>query len=127
MTHLTRRSLIASGLASAVLAYPARSATAREITWDDLIPPGVPYAEIIGEGEIDVINDTWNPVYDAWLHHPAGAWIRRRDQLHSCAICGCVHSCPATTSEPVGDCRYKNAMAKQSALGCGLGDWQDEN
>ncbi|MEM8691196.1 MAG: DUF3299 domain-containing protein [Pseudomonadota bacterium] len=65
MTHLTRRSLIASGLASAVLAYPARSATAREITWDDLIPPGVPYAEIIGEGEIDVINDTWNPVYDA--------------------------------------------------------------
>ena len=65
MTHLTRRSLIASGLASAVLACPARSATAREITWDDLIPPGVPYAEIIGEGEIDVINDTWNPGYDA--------------------------------------------------------------
>ena len=41
------------------------AATAREITWDDLIPPGVPYSEIIGEGEMDVANDTWNPIYDA--------------------------------------------------------------
>lgn len=38
---------------------------AREITWDDLIPPGLPYAQIIGEGEMDIINDTWNPIYDA--------------------------------------------------------------
>ena len=36
-----------------------------EITWEDLIPPGVPYAEIIGEGELDEINDTWAPIFDA--------------------------------------------------------------
>ncbi len=41
------------------------AATAREITWEDLIPPGLPYAEIIGEGELDAENDTWNPIYDA--------------------------------------------------------------
>ncbi len=30
-----------------------------------MIPPGVPYAEIIGEGEMDVENDIWNPIFDA--------------------------------------------------------------
>jgi len=39
--------------------------TAKEISWDDLIPPGVAYSEIIGEGEMDIANDTWNPIYDA--------------------------------------------------------------
>ncbi|WP_353618772.1 DUF3299 domain-containing protein [Tropicibacter sp. R16_0] len=33
--------------------------------WDDLIPPGVPYSEIVGEGEMDIANDTWVPIYDA--------------------------------------------------------------
>ncbi len=42
----------------------ALAATPREITWDDLIPPGLPYSEIIGEGELDEANDTWLPVYD---------------------------------------------------------------
>ncbi|WP_417258969.1 DUF3299 domain-containing protein [Celeribacter sp.] len=42
----------------------ALAATAREITWDDLLPPGVPYAEIIGEGEMDEANDTWAPIFD---------------------------------------------------------------
>ncbi len=55
--------LAGSGVAGA--GQPVEAPLAREITWDDLIPPGVPYAEIIGEGEIDEINDTWNPVYDA--------------------------------------------------------------
>ncbi len=41
------------------------AASAREIMWEDLIPPGVPYSEIIGEGELDEANDFWNPVYDA--------------------------------------------------------------
>ncbi|WP_231388715.1 DUF3299 domain-containing protein [Pseudooceanicola algae] len=36
----------------------------REITWDDLIPPGVPYSEIVGEGNLDAVNDTWNPIFD---------------------------------------------------------------
>ncbi|MDG2403576.1 MAG: DUF3299 domain-containing protein [Paracoccaceae bacterium] len=35
------------------------------IMWDDLIPQGVPYSEIIGEGELDEANDIWNPIYDA--------------------------------------------------------------
>jgi uncharacterized protein len=53
-------------LSGATLAPQAGfAATPREIMWDDLIPPGLPYAEIIGEGEIDAINDTWNPIYDA--------------------------------------------------------------
>ncbi|MFZ5964240.1 DUF3299 domain-containing protein [Thalassococcus sp. BH17M4-6] len=54
-------------LLSASLAAPraALAATPREIAWDDLIPPGVPYSEIIGEGELDEVNDLWNPIYDA--------------------------------------------------------------
>lgn len=43
----------------------ALAATPREITWDDLLPPGLPYSEIIGEGELDEENDVWNPIYDA--------------------------------------------------------------
>ena len=37
---------------------------AKEISWDDLIPADVPYPEIIGEGEIDLEADTWNPIFD---------------------------------------------------------------
>lgn len=33
--------------------------------WEDLIPPGVPYSEIIGEGDLDEVNDTWAPIFDA--------------------------------------------------------------
>ncbi len=50
-----------AGLAPAA----ALAATPREIMWDELIPAGLPYSEIIGEGEVDLINDTWNPIYDA--------------------------------------------------------------
>ncbi|MFD3191938.1 DUF3299 domain-containing protein [Sedimentitalea sp. HM32M-2] len=53
--------LLAAGCA---LPRTARATTFREITWDDLIPPGVPYSEIIGEGELDEVNDTWNPIFD---------------------------------------------------------------
>jgi len=54
--------LLMSGAALAPTAALAR--TARQIQWDDLIPPGVAYSQIIGEGEIDYANDTWNPIYD---------------------------------------------------------------
>ena len=43
----------------------ALAATPRVIMWEDLIPAGAPYAEIIGEGELDEANDVWNPIYDA--------------------------------------------------------------
>ncbi len=62
---LDRRSalcLITAGVSAPTSVF-ARSP--QEIMWDDLIPPGVAYSEIIGEGEMDVLNDVWNPVYDA--------------------------------------------------------------
>ena len=62
---ITRRHMIASGLAGTLVATPALAKTPLEIGWDDLIPPGVPYSEIIGEGELDELNDTWRPIFDA--------------------------------------------------------------
>jgi hypothetical protein len=41
-----------------------RAAGYREITWDDLIPAGVPYSEVVGQGEMDILNDTWAPIFD---------------------------------------------------------------
>ena len=61
---VSRRQMITTALAGAALPQAAFARKATEITWDDLIPPGVPYSEIIGEGEIDMINDTWKPVFD---------------------------------------------------------------
>jgi hypothetical protein len=61
---LNRRRALMILSASAIAPTPTRANTPREITWDDLIPPGVPYSEIIGEGELDEANDTWNPIYD---------------------------------------------------------------
>ncbi|MBT8415357.1 MAG: DUF3299 domain-containing protein [Boseongicola sp.] len=65
MTRISRRNILALGLAGTALPRIGFAATPREISWDDLIPPGVPYAEIIGEGDLDEVNDTWNPIYDA--------------------------------------------------------------
>jgi len=65
MTGFTRRHMLALGIAGASIPRSVWAATPREITWEDLIPPGVPYAEIIGEGELNEVNDTWRPIYDA--------------------------------------------------------------
>lgn len=62
--HLSRRQMIASAAAGAMLPSTAHAVAAKEITWDDLIPPGLPYAEIIGDGEIDEEKDTWAPIFD---------------------------------------------------------------
>ena len=61
---LTRRTTLMLMSGAAIAPHFAFGAIAREITWDDLIPPGLPYSEIIGEGEVDEVNDTWNPIYD---------------------------------------------------------------
>lgn len=61
---LSRRHLLATTAAFAAAPGASLAATPRVVTWDDLIPPGVPYAEIIGEGEIDPIRDTWLPEFD---------------------------------------------------------------
>lgn len=63
MTQISRRQLMA--LTAAGVALPKTAiASAREIGWEDLIPPGVPYSEIIAEGEMDEVNDTWAPIFD---------------------------------------------------------------
>ncbi len=63
--QLSRRQLITTALASAALPQTAMAKAATEITWDDLLAPGVAYAEIIGEGEMDERNDVWRPIFDA--------------------------------------------------------------
>ncbi len=65
MTLFSRRHIVTAALTCSALPHVALASKAREVTWDDLIPPGIPYSEIIGEGEIDPVNDTWNPEYDA--------------------------------------------------------------
>lgn len=62
---ISRRAFLASALSVSTGANKSFASSPWEIGWDDLIPPGVPYAEIIGEGEMDVANDTWNPIFDA--------------------------------------------------------------
>lgn len=62
---INRRAALMLLLGSVATPRMAFAATPREITWDDLLPPGLPYSEIIGEGEMDEANDTWNPIYDA--------------------------------------------------------------
>lgn len=62
---LNRRNTLMLMSGAAFAPSTTLAAPAREITWDDLLPPGLPYSEIIGEGEVDELNDTWNPIYDA--------------------------------------------------------------
>ena len=62
---LNRRNAFMLMSGAAIAPHTAFAAAAREILWDDLLPPGLPYPEIIGEGELDVVNDTWKPIYDA--------------------------------------------------------------
>ena len=51
-------------MAGAALPQASFARNATEITWEDLIPPGVPYSEIVAEGEMDWNNDTWRPIFD---------------------------------------------------------------
>lgn len=64
MSQLNRRDLLATTLAAVSFPSLSLSERATEIMWEDLIPPGVPYAEIIGEGELDEASDYWRPIYD---------------------------------------------------------------
>ena len=62
--NISRRTMISAASAGVLLPNSAFATVAREITWDELVPPGVPYSEIIAEGELDEQNDTWRPVFD---------------------------------------------------------------
>lgn len=61
---LSRRQLVAAAAACVALPRASLAATPRVLSWEDLIPPGVPYSEIVGMGEIDAIRDTWLPEFD---------------------------------------------------------------
>ena len=62
---LNRRHLLMGAGAATLAPRTALAKDPRRVTWDMLIPPGVPYSEIIAEGEIDEVNDTWRPIFDA--------------------------------------------------------------
>lgn len=62
---LNRRKTLILMSGAAVTPMASFAANPKEIVWDDLLPPGLPYSEIIGEGELDETNDVWNPIYDA--------------------------------------------------------------
>ncbi len=61
---LSRRQLVS--FAAAAVLHPAvvRAGAPRILSWPDLIPPGVPYSEIVGQGQIDALRDTWLPEFD---------------------------------------------------------------
>ena len=94
---ISRRSTLM--LLSGSLAAPraAFAATPREITWDDLLPPGVPYSEIIGEGELDEVNDTWNPIYG--------------DRIHARPLHRGLHPHAPPTCKPACDGQRRNTVA----------------
>lgn len=58
-----RRHVLAA-LAAMPFAPSAAFARATEIGWEDLIPKGVPYPEIVAQGEMDEVNDRWLPIFD---------------------------------------------------------------
>lgn len=64
MAQLSRRLVLLSGATVAVWPLEAFATQPRQIGWDDLIPPGVPYGEIVGPGQIDTENDIWLPQFD---------------------------------------------------------------
>lgn len=59
-----RRALPGAIFGLCFAASSAMAETARETWWDDLVPEGVPQAEIVGDGEKDRAADTWKPEYD---------------------------------------------------------------
>ena len=64
MMKMNRRHSIALGLAGLSFPRALSAAETRELMWEDLIPPGVPYAEIIGEGDLNEETDSWRPIFD---------------------------------------------------------------
>lgn len=61
--HLSRRTFL-SLFSAALVPGQAFADLFPEISWDDLIPQGVPYGEIVGPGQMDEENDTWVPEFD---------------------------------------------------------------
>ena len=67
MLRGSNRRHVLAGLGLGVLSLAAgrvAAQEARDLAWEDLIPAGVPYSRIIGEGRRDETLDTWLPVFD---------------------------------------------------------------
>lgn len=62
--RLERRQVLLLAAAGLVVPRKMLAAPRVDITWKDLIPPGVPYAKIVADGERDEQNDIWNPIFD---------------------------------------------------------------
>ena len=62
-THPSRRAFMAL-IAATLPPGRALANPFREITWEDLIPKGVPYGEIIGPGQIDAVIGQLQREYD---------------------------------------------------------------
>jgi len=62
---INRRATLMMLAGAACVPNISHATTPKEIMWDDLLPEGLPYSEIIGEGELDEENDVWNPIYDS--------------------------------------------------------------
>ena len=60
----TRRSALVVLSGAAALPSLGRAATARVVSWEDLIPKGVPYGAIIGQGDLNMATDQWAPIFD---------------------------------------------------------------
>tara|TARA_R110002124_G_scaffold286189_1_gene466296 strand:+ start:682 stop:1194 length:513 start_codon:yes stop_codon:yes gene_type:complete len=80
--QINRRQIMlgSAALPLATGASPLAAKSAKQINWPDLIPPGVPPAEIIAEGTLDARNDIWRPVFDKnatrFVSALNGAYIR---------------------------------------------------
>lgn len=59
-----RRQLLLGAGALALPRGRAWAAEPAELTWDELMPAGLPYSEIIGDGNYDEANDVWRPIFD---------------------------------------------------------------
>lgn len=69
MRHNVNRRWVVAGAGAGLTSLMVPSARAekfKELEWDDLIPAGLPYPQIIDEGVMDLIGDTWQPVFDEY-------------------------------------------------------------
>lgn len=68
---MSRRSVLSVSTLAVAAAFLPRSSfantssdAAAELSWDRLIPEGIPYPEVTGVGKIDAKKDIWLPVFD---------------------------------------------------------------
>ena len=61
---LHRRAFLAAAAASPLAGRGWAQDAPRELGWEELIPEGVPYSQIVAEGERDEAADRWLPIFD---------------------------------------------------------------